>query len=414
MIIQHLFPDRLRTLGRIAVGRSERLCEVRSSESEKGDLSVPPNSGSRSNNIDAIRLLLALLVVFSHSYPLATGTYSHEPLSWFSKQRITFGDLAVNWFFVLSGYLITQSWERSGNVFVFLQKRLLRIYPAYLVAVSICIWVVIPLSSPWGLRVYSWQTITENVWRILLFRNLSVPEAFLANPYPRVVNGSLWTIPFEAWCYLGVVFLGIASLLRRKWLIAGLFLASLSVSFGFSYFGCQTQGRIFGVIFGAPSLWARLLPYFLSGTVVYLFRDRFRWDGRLASLALVGLILGLFIPFAIPVVLPTLGTYLLFYLAFTTDWKWRGAAKYGDFSYGIYLFSHAIQQLLIMWLGRVVDPLSFFALSLPPSVLAGVLSWYLVERRFLRKSHEIRKIRPTAGHLATSRFADHSKPSVLG
>ena len=82
--------------------------------------------------------------------------------------------------------------------------------------------------------------------------------------------------------------------------------------------------------------------------------------------------------------LPTLGTYLLLYLAFTTDWRWTGAAKYGDFSYGIYLYAFPIQQLIMRALGHPVHPWTLFAFALVPTLLAGVASWYLVERHFLR------------------------------
>ncbi len=367
----------------------------------------------RSNNIDAIRLILSLLVVFSHSYALATGTYNTEPLYWFSQRGIALGELAVDWFFVLSGYLITQSWERSRDVWSFLRKRVCRIYPGYLVAVATCFWVVIPMASFEGFRVYSWHSFITNVWRVFLLRDLSAPEAFTSNPYPKMVNGSLWTIPFEFYCYLGVVLLGTTTLIRRRWFIAGLFLASLAIGFGFFFFELNTQGRIFGVIFGSPRSWARLLPFFLSGAVAYLFRDRFRWDRRLAFLSLLGVILGFFVPQAMTITLPTLGTYLLLYLAFTTDWEWHDAARYGDFSYGIYLFSYPIQQLFMLRLGRGIHPFHLFSLTLAPSILAGMLSWYLVERHFLKRSNDQSTIKRVLAYSWRNRLARKSEPSAL-
>ena len=397
----------------IISGRSERAPDDKSSERLVSKSLGPLASEFRSNNIDALRLILSLLVLFSHSYPLATGNYDNEPLAWFSGRQITFGEVAVDWFFVLSGYLIAQSWERSSSVVSFLRKRAFRICPGYLVSVAICLWVVVPMSSAQGLRVYTWNAIAENVWRIFLFRKFSAPESFVTNPFPCEVNGSLWTIPFELWCYFGMVLLGVTSLIRRRWLICGFFVASLIASFVFIYFDVRTQGKFLGVIFGNPRSWSRLLPFYLSGLVAYLFRDWFRWDGRLALLASAGLILGLFVPLAIPIVLPTLGTYLLFYLAFTTDLRWHDAARFGDFSYGIYLFSYPIQQLFMMRLGHAMDPLHLFALSLPPTILAGVLSWYFVESRFLRRSIGDQTIKRTEVYHVPSRLARNTEASVL-
>ncbi len=344
---------------------------------------------ARFNNIDALRLILSLVVLFPHSFPLATGSEDHEPLIWFSKGQINLGGLAVDWFFVLSGFLISQSWERSRTVWSFLKKRVYRIYPGYIVAAAVCIWVIVPLAGPEGFRVYSGRTVLENSWQVLLLRGFTTPDAFLNNPAPRAVNGSLWTITYEFWCYLGVVLLGLSTLLRRRGLVLGLFGASVVISFVFEFFHLTPGGKLLGLIFGYPPFWARLLPYYLAGVVAYQFREYFRPDRRLAALALLGLALGALTPHGVLFTLPTLGTYLVLYLAFTNDWKWHNAAGRGDFSYGIYLYAFPIQQLIMFRLGRTVDPLVLFALAFVPTVLAGVLSWHLVERRFLKKSHAI-------------------------
>ena len=98
------------------------------------------------NNIDALRLILASLVVISHSYGLtAERGGERDPLFRWLNHRLTLGEMAVYWFFVLSGFLISQSWERSiasrsplvaaGG---FLRKRICRIYPGFLMAVAVC------------------------------------------------------------------------------------------------------------------------------------------------------------------------------------------------------------------------------------------------------------------------------------
>lgn len=84
---------------------------------------------TRHNSFDLLRLFLAVLVVLSHCY-LITGVQEKKPLYVWSGGLITMGTFAVNGFFVISGYLVYGSLQRSFSVLHFLWKRVLRIFPA--------------------------------------------------------------------------------------------------------------------------------------------------------------------------------------------------------------------------------------------------------------------------------------------
>ena len=359
---------------------------------------------SRFNNIDAIRLILALLVLFSHSFPVVSNSNADEPLAWLTGDQINLGGLAVDWFFVLSGYLITQSWERSRSAFRFLIKRVSRIFPGFLVASAVGLWVVVPLvttGNPW--QVFSLGTLQTNLPRMFLLRRLEgLPEIFPQNPISDTLNASLWTISYEFWCYLGVMILGSLSLLKHRWLMLTLFLSSVMLGYYVAYFdlveayNTGSGWRPFELVFGQPRFRARLAPYYLAGVVFYLFREYLpprRW-WAIGSIGV--LILGVFAPLGLTMALPIFGTYLLFYLCFTTDFRWHNAARYGDFSYGIYLYAFPIQQIVMMKWGPSIGPYQLFTLAFAPTVIAGVLSWYLVERRFLRISLLPRQPEPVA------------------
>jgi peptidoglycan/LPS O-acetylase OafA/YrhL len=361
------------------------VLEVRPEPSGVAGTKAPEH---RRNNIDALRLILALLVLFSHSYPLGLGTEDSEPLKWFSRGQMTLGTLAVDCFFILSGYLVSQSWERSRGTWSFLKKRASRIYPGYIVAVAFCVWVVVPLASPDGAAAYSWATLLENSWRMLLMRGFVAPAAFATNPARYAVNGSLWSLPFEFWCYIGVLVLGWTTLMRRgRWLL-GLFAATILLHFVFEWRDWSSGAKVLGVIFGVPRIWARLLPLYLAGVVAYRYRARLALHGRGALAALLGFAVASKVPYGLVFAMPTLGAYLLLYLAFTSEWRWHNAAARGDFSYGIYLYAFPVQQLIVHTIGHKVDPYFLFALATPPTLVCGVLSWYLVERRFLRRAHD--------------------------
>src|SRR5947207_2346913 len=92
---------------------------------------LKPLAESRHNNLNAIRLLLALLVVFSHCFAL-TGQSGSEPLTRWTRGQQTFGSLSVDLFFFISGFLVTASWLRSNSMDDYLRRRVLRIFPGYI------------------------------------------------------------------------------------------------------------------------------------------------------------------------------------------------------------------------------------------------------------------------------------------
>jgi peptidoglycan/LPS O-acetylase OafA/YrhL len=244
--------------------------------------------------------------------------------------------------------------------------------------------VVVPLASPAGASVFSWETVLDNSWRFATLRGFHTPDAFINNPTPLAVNGSLWSIPFEFWCYIGVMLLGLCGFLKRRSLVLALLVISIITHFVVEWRGLTPGGKFLGVIFGYPKFWARLLPCYLAGTLLYLYRERVRLDWRWAIVALIGFLIAARVPHGLVFAIPTFAAYLLIYLAFTTVITWHRASAWGDFSYGVYLYAFPIQQLLMFTIGKPIAPVKLFLLSLTPTVLAGAASWHLIERWFLR------------------------------
>jgi peptidoglycan/LPS O-acetylase OafA/YrhL len=99
---------------------------------------------------------------------------------------------------------------------------------------------------------------------------------------------------------------------------------------------------------------------------------------------IAGLAVACFVPFAWAGLFPLAGTYLLFWIAFNPSIKLHGAAKFGDFSYGTYLYAFPIQQMIMRAWGRPVNPLILFVEAVPVTLVFAIASWYLVEYPFLR------------------------------
>src|SRR5205085_4562125 len=102
-------------------------------------------SAGRANNFDALRFALAALVILSHSFPLLQRDNRHEPLAVATGGQITGGEVAVGGFFILSGFLIAQSWDNSRGLGDYLRKRAARIYPGFLAAALVCALIAGPL-----------------------------------------------------------------------------------------------------------------------------------------------------------------------------------------------------------------------------------------------------------------------------
>ena len=338
-------------------------------------------SSLQRNNFDFLRFALASLVIFSHSFALLSGTDATEPLMRLTRGQVCSGELAVDWFFVISGFLITHSWLRGRGTWDFFRKRALRIYPAFVVAMIVCAAVVAPLALDDPADAFTRGQLVEFARGAVTLSGYHHELTFPRNPL-SAVNGSTWSISFEAWCYVGLVLLGLTGLLRRRRFILAVFAVLILVSLVFLVFELHPGGKWFRVIFGSPRTWARLLPYYLAGVVFYLFNDRIPHSNRLAAICAACLAAAPLIPYGVAVALPVAGTYVLFWFAFHPRVRLERWAARGDFSYGIYLYAFPIQQLLIHWI-PALRPLELFALAMPLSAACGMMSWHAVEKWFL-------------------------------
>jgi peptidoglycan/LPS O-acetylase OafA/YrhL len=332
-------------------------------------------SGARHhNNFDALRLLAALCVLISHQRAL-NAMLEPDILHVFSL-----GGLGVAVFFAMSGFLVAQSWHADPHVLRFAAKRLLRIWPGLAVAVVLCAVVLGPLVTTLPLPDYfadpSFGQYFDNLrfsWRDQL------PLRFEGSFLPTSVNGSLWTIPLELQCYGLLGLLGVAGLLRWPWLILGLVLTAASL-FGIA----APRGQALIVVgFGL---------FFFSGTAIHAFKlleaGRRVWWVLAACWALAGAALTVDRPLlalwlVVPVTVLAVGNASTPYL--------RRAGRFGDLSYGTYIYAFPVQQTLI-WLFK--DRLSWtavFALTVATTLALAFASWHLVEKRALRLKPQVRR-----------------------
>jgi peptidoglycan/LPS O-acetylase OafA/YrhL len=322
---------------------------------------------SRRNNLDIIRFIAASLVLFSHAYPLSTGNNGSEPFAIFTKGQMTFGELAVAIFFVISGFLITQSFDRSKDPINYFKARILRIFPGLAFCVLLSVFIMGPIMTNLGVKDYFMNRETYDYLKTLslYWLQFDLPGLFPTNVWPGAVNGSLWTLWFEFFFYIVVAILGITRMLDKRIVLVGFILATAL------YF------------LGRGGFYTDLFRYFSAGMVFYLFRSQIKINGWVAITSLIILLLSISVnlfDFSFSI----FGTYLIFYLAFETRLKLHSFGKYGDFSYGIYIYAFPIQQIMTQAFNNQLTPLENFLLSFPVTLMFAVVSWYLIEKQALK------------------------------
>lgn len=340
------------------------------------------NTPAHTNNFDFLRFLFASFVIFSHSYALLYGDIMRDPL--YKAVGRVFSEIGVCGFFTISGFLIHQSLQRSRSLLSFSGKRLLRVMPGLIVAVLFTTFLLGPaVSSLSPIQYFSqagtWKYACSNI--ILLPGSEELPGVFDRNP-ETAANGSLWTLRYELLLYalLGTLFL--ASLARKKVIVPVLLALLLGLFFSLRYQLFVLPGATHKFLY----YFAILGSYFFSGTLLSLFAD---WINRKKTILLF-ITTGIFIfaLFFFVREIEVLGILAFAVMVITFGLHYFPVLNFsrytGDISYGTYIYAYPLQQALIVWL----HPQNAVALMIPSfliSWLAGLLSWHLVEKRFIRK-----------------------------
>ncbi len=317
------------------------------------------------NHFNVLRLIAAWLVIYGHAWAI-TGTPGGDLLARATQVKFA-GAIAVDIFFVISGFLIAASLQRN-SVRGYLGSRALRILPALVVCVLLSVFVLGP-----------WMTTSANYWSVETWRYLwsnatlwraefHLPGVFATLPQ-TAVNGSLWTLPVEARLYLLLLGASLVGVLTAKRYLLP-WLALLAGIAAFAWFRAPLPDWL------ANDLWC--VAFFASGTAAWLWRDRLRlsWMPLLALVVLAAVLRGT--PwFAAPYF--ALVAYGTLWLAFA---QVPSKLVHHDLSYGLYLYGWPSAQLV-----QTFSPGAPMHNVLWASVLAfafAAASWFLVERPALQ------------------------------
>jgi len=337
---------------------------------------------TRQNSFTAIRIALAMAVLFTHAFSLTAS--GRDPITLLLAGRgqlPSVGQFAVNGFFAISGFLIASSLSHR-TVISFAISRICRVYPAAVLCILLTVFLIGPALTKLEIAEYfstsSTYAYLQNMmlWRI----QYTLPGLFETNAYPASVNGSLWTLPAEVRCYVLaalVLLFGISETRAR----ANIFLIGLLVLGYINYRSLP--------FFGLSPSYGPLGAHFIAGALLWINRGWIPHSWPLAILATFILSTGLIVPTPAGLLTPAWAYLVLFVAERTFAVK---VQKLGDPSYGIYLYAFPVQQAVWSlgqpaWLN--------ITLAAPITILLGYASWWLVERRSVAAANALARVLPT-------------------
>lgn len=332
----------------------------------------------RDNNFNLLRLLSAFAVLYSHSFIVATGVSAIEP----GIGSLQVSHVAVDIFFITSGFLVTGSLLLRKSTIAFVSSRVLRIYPALFLMVLISVFIlgVSFTSLPVG------SFLQNPVTHIFAFKNITLwfgttgnlPGVFEANPYPKLVNVSLWTLPFEVRMYgiLAVMWSAfyILGRLRDKAFAAMVLVMAIGALF--------IHFRDF-FKFHEIDHFHRLLFMFFTGASFYVLKNWITLSSKVFFFVFLIALLSSINKEAFFVVYHISLAYMVFWVAYVPNGNIRKFNRVGDYSYGVYIYAFPVSQSIV----ALIPGISVGALILLSSILAiflAFLSWHSVEKHALK------------------------------
>jgi peptidoglycan/LPS O-acetylase OafA/YrhL len=336
------------------------------------------------NCFDFLRFFFAANILLAHLCELSQNK-SLEFLSNFSNSSI-----AIKGFFVISGFLVAKSFTNTPSLKEYFIKRAKRILPAY---------IVVLLFSAITLAYFSRLSFSEYFTDINVYKYLGWNSVFLNFMHPCLpglfennlmcaVNGALWTLKVEEGFYIVLPFIFYAIKKSKKpFLILGtLYLLSLLYWFVMDFYLNQP-------------LLAKQLPgylaYFVTGIFLFLNFDFVLQNKKMLFFAsLLLLIISRFSHFQIDVFYPAAFGLMVIIAAYNLPF-FNNFGKYGDFTYGFYIYHFPIIQLVRQYdLFEKYNPILMAFSVILITLFFAIFSWFFVEKRFLDrfKNNNVKRI----------------------
>lgn len=328
---------------------------------------------NNNNCFDFLRFFFASNIVLAHLSVLSQNK-DLQFLSNFSDANI-----GVKGFFVISGFLVAKSYTSTPSLKNYFIKRAKRILPAY-VFIVIFATLILSFFSYYTFFEYFTDSNTYKYlgWNLIFcnFMHPCLPGLF---EYNRLcaVNGSLWTLKVEEGFYiiLPIIFYAINKLKKPSVVLVSLYFLSLLYWF------------IMEDYFDKPLLAKQLpgyLSYFVVGISLFLNFKFFQKNKKILLLiAVISLYISSVISVPINVIYPAAFGILVIIFAYSLPFL-NNFGKFGDFTYGVYIFHFPIIQIFRQYdLFEKFNPILAAICVILITLLFAIFSWFFIEKRFL-------------------------------
>ncbi len=331
-------------------------------------------SKGRENNLDLIRFVAAIFVIYCHAFPLTQGYGIPDPLSALTDDQISFGSLAVGIFFVYGGFLICKSMCRLKTAKAYFKARTFRIFPPLIMVTLVLAFIVGPIVTNMDIVSYfkcstTYLYLLNGLLIGILLSMQNLPGVFENNIYGKAVNGPLWTLPIEFICYIMCFLAYKFKFLCKKnmiWL-------TLIFAAGCLYLDYMSES----IPMLAPMI--RPMGLFYAGMMYYVYRDKIKMKFSLCIVSLIAMAVSVvFGVFNITVFL--FFPYFFMYIGFAAHNKFPDFAKYGEISYGMYLCAWPVQQILVEKFENNMSPFTNFIITVIISIILGFILYRFVEK----------------------------------
>ncbi len=348
------------------------------------------------NFFTPIRLLFALMVLVGHAFVVTLGFEGSEP-ALFYHYRPSY--LAVNMFFIASGFLVTRSMLFRGDIVEYGSARFLRIFPALIIHVLFVMFLIGPFVTnvPWA-QFFTDPQFWTQPFQVLTFAEtkMVMPGTFATN-YEQFGSSTLWTLRYEVLAYIGTAAAFALGLLKHKWLLIAQF-----VVFAIAW----PVVHLTGYFESLPGTFQAILRFGLAyglGAALYAVKDRISF--HILGVFILGLIASLFgFPYleyletgqiTVAASLFEIFTviwlgYLVFWMAYVKIPFFNPLKKLSDTSYGIYIYHWVILQTVYYFIPGI-NAWTLMAIALPIILAISWASWHWVEKPMLTKKVSLSK-----------------------
>lgn len=327
------------------------------------------------NNLDLIRLVAALSVIFYHSFALNPQWNMTDPIK-DTFGYVTTGGLAVKVFFFISGLLVTNSLLTRGSIYHFIASRFFRIFPGLFFVLFVSSVIIGPITTTLPLKSYllSEETFSYIYKNIILDTQYFLPGVLSQNKYG--VNGSLWTIHYEVLAYLFLLVTYMSGVCKSKTASS---LACIIVIL-------EPITPFKGIIFASSDNSAvyLLAPCFALGSLLAINKEKYKSNLYLPILMALPILIvsdeamkSLFISISV----------CLFALHVSSLELVKKLKIKSDISYGVYLWGFPIQQIYSQFFS--FDTLINITLSAVTTMLIAMISWFFVEKPSIELAKKI-------------------------